>query len=447
MQPKDTIIRNTWKRISILAICVCLSFHMKAQYNGYALSSAGIRIYDASASVLSEINTIPNKENRIVQFGSGISQTDFENICSKLKWIQKISIENAEDAIDNLSCLKKLKNLSCIRIKNCASTEPLSLTPIKDIETLKELTIIKTLVSDVDTLRELENLEIISFAHSPLSSIGFLSEMKQLKKLCLAGNCHTFTNYDTLAKLNMLTDLDISENPQATSDNLDVFSDVTTLLRVNVSDCPNLNSLLFLYSSVARLQECYATNCTNVGNFDILTRASKLKKVDISHSSAKNVSFLKNKTYLKDIRISHTQVASIAEIVDCSELERLDISFTNVSDISALSGKSKIKRLNISNTPITDISALNQCFALTDLNCSDTHIENIESLNNCEKLTKINIGNTEIRNLRPLYAAKKITSIIMDKDVPQVHREALQRRSPLIVIDYTQTENLESLSE
>ena len=70
------------KKLVGFLLSVIVSLQLVAQYNGYSLSTRGLRIYDASASVLAEINKIPNIENRLVQVGEGISQTDFDNICS-----------------------------------------------------------------------------------------------------------------------------------------------------------------------------------------------------------------------------------------------------------------------------------------------------------------------------------------------------------------------------
>ena len=88
-----------------------------AQYNGYSLSTVSVRIYDASASVLNEIQKIPEIENRIVQFGTDISQSDFDAVCSKFKWIKKLVVENTQEII-NVSSVKKLKELESLQLKN-----------------------------------------------------------------------------------------------------------------------------------------------------------------------------------------------------------------------------------------------------------------------------------------------------------------------------------------
>ncbi|MCQ2960529.1 MAG: hypothetical protein MJ198_10150 [Bacteroidales bacterium] len=407
-----------------------------AQYNGYSLSTAGVRIYDASSSVLNEINKVPGIENRLVQIGSDISQSDFDNICSKFKWIKKFSVENNEE-ISDLSSLKKLKEMEFFQLKKCSPKEPISLEPLAELDSLKELHVISTSITGYDALRNLKALVSVSFEKSPLASLGFLSEMKQLKKLNLSGSTHTFQNYDSLGKLNKLTMLDVSYNHQATNETMDVFSDVTTLTKVNISECDRIKSLGFLYSSNSRLQEFYASGCDSIGNFDMLIRALKLKKVDVSHSSTKNIAFLKDKANLKELNVSHTLVSSIAELAVSVDLEKLDLSYSNVEDISVLSAMSKLKKLNLSHSKVTDVSSLSGCVSLTDFDCSDTQIASIEGMEACEKLTKINIGHTPIEHLQPFYSAKKIKEIILDEDIMSVHIEALQRRSPLIIINYS----------
>lgn len=427
------------RRLVLFFTLLSISFFSVAQYNGYALSAAGIRIYDASASVLSEINKIDGKEKRLVQIGAETSQADFDNICSKLKWIEKFSIEKTTDITD-FSSLKKLKQLEYLKIDNgnTPSDDSISLEPLSELIGLKEIHVLGKRTTHVEAISNLTELESVSFVNTQLESLGFLSQMKGLKKLNISGSNHKFINYDTLAKLNQLTTLELTYNPQATSDNLDVFSDVSTLTKVDVSHCENLKSLGFLYGSTGKLQEFYAIGCTSIGNFDMLIRCQKLKKVDLSHSSAKNVKFLTNKQNIKDLRLAHTEVSSISDLAQSIELERLDISYTKVDSIDFLQNMSKLKRLNISNSNITNVSALAGCVALIDFDCSNTPVSSVSGMEQCINLSKINIGHTTISDLTPFYSAKKIKSIIINEYVQPAELEALKRRSPLIIIDVAQ---------
>ena len=62
---KDNEIDFFMKKYILLLIVCFTTLSVNAQYNGYSLSTVGIRVYDASASVLSEINKIPNIEKRL----------------------------------------------------------------------------------------------------------------------------------------------------------------------------------------------------------------------------------------------------------------------------------------------------------------------------------------------------------------------------------------------
>ena len=432
----------------ILLLLVCMAaLGVNAQYDGYSLSSAGIRVYDASASVLSEINKIPDIEKRLVQLGENISQSEFDNVCSKFKWMRKLSIENTHGQISDLSSLKKVKELSFLQIKNASSDEAVSLAPLADLDSLKELVVLSTLVTEYEGLSRLTVLESVSFEKSPLASLDFLSEMKQIKRLNLSGSNHTFANYEALAKLNKISSLDVSYNSQATDDNMDVFSDVTTLTIVNVSECDRLKSLSFLYSSTSRLQEFYAVGCDSISNYDMLIRATKLKKVDLSNSATKNVTFLKNKANIRELNISHTKVSSIEELLPSVNLEKLDLSYTDVEDLSVLSGMSKLKRLNLSHSKVTDVSPLAGCVSLVDFDCSNTQIAVLDGMESCVNLSRINVGNTPLESLRPFYSAKKVKEIIVDEDMSQVHLDALKRRSPLIIINYVKQKTEQQIPE
>ncbi len=426
------------KKISSVLICIAFSICSLAQTEGYAFSSVGIRIYDVSASVLAEVNRIPDKEKRLVQIDcSTLSQSDFNGVIAKLKWVKKLSIEKSSGLIDDINAVGKLKDLEVFHMSNFTTTQnPISLAPLRDLTALKELIISDSQISGADTLRTLVNLQSVSFENSDINTLGFLASMPQLEKLNIAGKHHTFQNYDTLRTLTDLRSLDISENPQATTENVEAFSDFTMLTNVRIASCP-LSSLSFLYSSASRLQTFDASSCPNIANFDLLMRASKLKKVNISNTAAKTITFAKNKVDLKDLRLANTEVESIEALASSINLEWLDISNTKVQDISALVGMTKLKRLLMSHcSAVADVKALSGCESLKVFDCSHSQLASIDGLERCTNLSVIDLSYTMVTDLKPLFSAKKIERLTLDKaNAQQVQLDVLKKRSPLIIIN------------
>lgn len=442
------------KKIFLLLISVAFSICSVAQTEGYAFSSVGIRIYDVSASVLAEVSRIPDKEKRLVQIDcSALSQSDFNGVIAKLKWAKKLSIEKSSGLISDIDAVQKLKDLEVFHMSNFAATvNPISLAPLRQLTALRELIITNSQICDADTLRTLVNVESVSFENSSINALGFLASMPQLKKLNIAGNHHTFQNYDTLRALTDLRLLDISENPQATTENVEAFSDFSMLTNVNISSCP-LSSLSFLYSSASRLQTFEASNCPNISNFDLLMRASKLKKVNISNTEAKTITFAKNKVDLKDLRLANTKVESIEALVSSINMEWLDISNTQVQDLSPLAGMTKLKRFYMPHcNAVTDVKPLAGCEALKVLDCSHSQLSSIEGLETCTNLSVIDLSKTMVTDLKPLFSAKKIERLTLDlhaeTTAQQVQLDVLKKRSPLIVINLrTSTEEVEQQEE
>ncbi len=429
------------KKIFSLLICVAFSICSQAQTEGYAFSSVGIRIYDISASVLSEVNRIPDKEKRLVQIDcSALSQSDFNGVIAKLKWAKKLSIEKSSGLIDNINAVGKLKDLEVFHMSNFTTTQnPISLAPLRYLTALKELIITDSQISGADTLRTLVNLQTVSFENTDINTLGFLTSMPLLEKLNIAGKHHTFQNYDTLRTLTNLRSLNISENPQATTENVEAFSDFTMLTNVSIASCP-LSSLSFLYSSASRLQTFDARDCPNIANFDLLMRASKLKKVNISNTAAKTITFAKNKVNLKDLRLANTEVESIEALVYSINLEWLDISNTKVQDLLPLTGMAKLKRLFMSNcTAITDLRPLAGCESLKVLDCSHTQLASIEGLETCTNLSVIDLSYTLVTDLKPLFSVKKIERLNLDlhaeTSAQQVQLDVLKQQFPLIVVN------------
>jgi len=428
----------------IFTLAFVISFlGIYAQDADFISTANSIKIVALYSNTLNQINKIEAKEEKVVQIDKSITQEDFDKICAKLKWIKKLSFDYDNPFITNIISLQNLTALELLKMRNISSSEKqaIDLSPLAKLTLLKEIDFLGTAVTNTDALSSLITLEKINFTDSKIASIQFLSNTPLVKELILAGNNHTFPNYEPIQNLKKLRVLDIQKNSQATDGNVAVLQNLQELRELDISDCKGITQLQFI-EQCTKLVEFSAANCTNIVNYSALQNLILLKKINLSGSSVTDINFVSNKSDLKDLQISKTAISDITSLNMCASIERLDISYTQVTDITTISRLWKLKRLNIAHTKIASLDALGANFELTDLDASFTQVSDLTPLSQCKKLTNIIVYNSKVTDIKALYSLNKITSLRVDSSVPLAQIDAIKIRFPLIRIDFAESGKL-----
>jgi hypothetical protein len=419
----------------LLSICCLLFVHMSFSRD-YIETATSIRIFKVDAKTLSDLRSAENKEQKLVIIEPGISQEDFSNICSKLRWITKLRIEADNKEISDISAIRSLRSLEVLDIRTLpfAQTSPLDLIVLDKSLNLKELHIQNTAITNTEILQLLPLLEKITFSQAAVSSLSFLEFTKELTDLNLDGTNHTFTDYSAIAHLPKLRNLSIQANSQATNENLLVLQESTTLQSLQISECKHLTSLTFV-SNIKTLRDITANNCVNLTNTDGLIPLQQLRNLSFDSSPIQSIAFAENKSRLRDLSISSTQVTDLSHLQNCSSLARLNISKTNITDISALAQLSSLRRLDLSNTPITNTEQIAQLQGVRILDISNTGISEFSSFQQNRQFEEIIFTGTSISDISPLYVLQRIAYLRMPQNIPQTQIEAVRVRFSNIRID------------
>ncbi|GAB6108906.1 leucine-rich repeat domain-containing protein [Fusibacter bizertensis] len=180
--------------------------------------------------------------------------------------------------------------------------ELVDISDLKYFESLKDLTIHITNVSDLRAIKNLKNLERLNLSLSPIENIDALKSLVNLKYLFIDG-CPV----SDLTAITNLTELNV----------------------LSLTNCPVTN-----YSPLRSL-----VNLTNLW---------------INGCPMSNIEPIKNLTNLLDIRIRNTSVSDLSYLTNLSKLRRADLSYNKIKDISPLENLKKLESLDISGNVVLD---------------------------------------------------------------------------------------------
>lgn len=422
----------------IFFTCFIISFqllHAAAQDTDFTNSTYSIKINTLYNNTLKEIQKIPDKANKTIVLDKNITQDEFNKICSKLKWIQKLSIDN-NSQITHLQAISTLTKLEVLRFKNHApsSHAPIDLAVISKNVLLKELDLSGTCISNEQIIESFPLLEKLYADNSILASLNFLHNTPLLKELSIAGNNHTFEDYTPLNNLIFLRKLNIKSNIQATDYNLSSLTQLSELREITLSNCEQITNLDFL-KQARKLEEIQANYCPALTDFTGITRLPSIKKASFEGATFSNTEIVENFSKLQELYLAHSAITNLSGIEHCKNLERLDASHTAIEQTDEIGKLWKLKRLNVSHTNIQTIAALVANSELIDIDISHTQVEDIQALADSKKLSTIDISYTPLTDIKPLYGMQKISMLKLNNKIPQAQIDAIKIRFPLMVID------------
>lgn len=264
-------------------------------------------------------------------------------------------IEISDGSIDDISCLKYLKNLKQLviarnRISDLSPLEgltqlefvDLSHNPITDISALRSLTSLRQLylngcsVSDISPAYGLTSLEVLYVSDNGINGLNGVSALKNLREIDLQSN--GLVDISVLGELTGLEKLLIGYNR--------VFD--LSFLRSH-----NQNRMIHLQISGNPIKDtsplCSGKLFDNTRS--VTVSAERLGTVDLS--------FLGDIDVFDEIWLNDTDCARLSQYIIGKPISRLALSHSGLSDISWLGTVSSTWNLDISGNPdITDLSAL-----------------------------------------------------------------------------------------
>ena len=277
-------------------------------------------------------------------------------------------IEISDGNIDDISCLKYLKNLKQLVIARNSIWDisplegltqleflDLSNNPITDISPLRSLTSLRQLylngcsAKDPTPVYGLSSLELLYISDNGITGINGISALKDLKAIDLQGNA--IVDASALGELTMLEKIFLGYN--------------------RISDLSFLNS--HTRNRVINLQ-ISGNPITDTSPLTSGKLFDKSRSVSVSADRLGTVdlSFMGDIDVFDEIWLDYTDCTQLSQYVSGKPISRLVVNNSGLSDISWLETVSSTWNLDISGNPgIKDLSALKKMSSLQVVSVSE----------------------------------------------------------------------------
>jgi len=301
-----------------------------------------------------------------------------------------VFIQN-HDTIESVSGIEQLKNLKEFVIigKYHRDQAALDLSPLQDLVQLEELNVDNIPVENTNSLVKLVKLETVSLNNCRIKSIDFLKNTPHVKKLFISGDEHSFPNYEPVAGLTELSVLVISNNKQATDENLKYLVDLSKLTHFEATWCRGITNLEFL-KNCKELVRLRLGVCANLSDCGAISDMPKLKFVDLGKTKIESLGFIKNWPSLESLHVYETPVSDLSPLANCSNLNELNFNYTKVADLSPLSNCRKLKFLYISYAEVSSLKPLYQLYTLNEISLKkDFNKEEVDAFAKANRTVEI----------------------------------------------------------
>lgn len=182
---------------------------------------------------------------------------------------------------EELILLKHFKNLKYLSLAGIKDFDDLS--PVSSVNTLRELNLANTNVSDISFLRPLNNLRTLTISLTPVQDISVLPELSALTVLDISDT--NITDWQPMSHCKKLKELYIRNCKNV---DIDVISSLAKLKVLNINNVvfdnfiflEKLSQLEFISFGGAKLGMPYNTNMSN--DYTPLKKLPKLEQISCS---------------------------------------------------------------------------------------------------------------------------------------------------------------------
>eukprot|EP01083_Nonionella_stella_P067079 177177_1 len=250
------------------------------------------------------------------------------------------------------------------------------INPLSGLHQLELLNLGNNKISSIDGLRTLNgSLKGLDVDSNNVSDVGILSEFKELKELWLSGN--KIKDIGILRELHYLRVLNVSDNMISES-GIESLSGLHQLETLDLSGNNIPISIEGLRTLNASLIELWLGGC-NISSIEVL---GELKK-------------------LRELYLPRNKIKDIEPLRELHNLELLDLSANMISDIDALSGLTGLEKLYLSQNNISDINPLRNIDWIGTLHLDQNNIEVLDAFTSLG-VCRLYLSKNKITDIKPL---------------------------------------------
>ena len=333
------------------------------------LSIKGIQLTEDQQKALAE--ELPNcaihseateEESQDISFGGVTFHTD----------VAELNLTGM--GLQNISALSNCKNLQHLDLSGNNITD---LSPLMDLPMLKWLNISNNSISDLRPLMGMSSIRFLNASGNFIGSTVPLGNMVGLTELHLSDN--SIYDFSGLKKLRSLQTLGLA-NTNLTNEGLLSLMSLTSLTSLNIENNPdltteavnmletNLYTCRITHSELTPMvyidNYAYPGDSTNINlsglnifNINAISQFSNPETINLSANNLSDIYVFQsspNRLLIRNLDLSYNALTDITPLASLSNLETLDISYNMISSELPLLALTNLRYLNISGTPLNE---------------------------------------------------------------------------------------------
>ena len=287
-------------------------------------------------------------------------------------------------------------------------------------------------------LQYMINLEELTIEHGEPGQLSAIKDIRTLKKLTVKNLNISSADVEAIGYLTSLTELTLEGCGISTVTPLSCLTELT-ILNLNNNAIRNIGAL----SSLTNLEQLNMQRNVVV-DVSPLAQCLFLKTLNLSYNTITDIAPLSTLNLVTKLDISHNQIVDVSVLSNMTELSELDANNNQITDIASLSVCKKLNQLNVSVNAITSLESLKDHMQITTLNFSNNQVTQLPAWSKTSKLVTIDGSYNNISDLSPLAGHENINNILMDYNANISSVDMLADCHVLIVVNVYGTQVRES---
>ncbi len=339
-------------------------------------------------------------------------------------WWESLSIDwqNVFTAVGKISAQPGKDELA--RLTNLDSINVAGKTRIKDVEPLRKLPNLKTLVAnrtsitDLSGLAELTKIQKLDISDCAVSDISVVKGFKNLRELI--ADRTKVEKLDPLFGLPSLKKVLIDQSTVHDIIALEFLEQNPRCLIVYKTNHLNRwwHSLSQEWKDVFQSQMEHDTTTTR----ENLHRLAERSSLTFKDAAVNDLTVLSEFIRLRELHFSGTGISAIPVLENLKTITSLHATSSPLQQINTLAQFTALEDLNISDTPVDELKPLASLQNLKKLNCSGTQIKKLDALRSLSNLESLDCSNTKVSSLDeveglPLKSLKCYNTKISEREI------------------------------
>jgi len=308
--------------------------------------------------------------------------------------LERIRVQDCQQAH------QKLLHQTSLDLSNQSSSSQRleDISPLASLTHLEELNLDFNRIRDINPLSSLVNLRVLYLKHGTISTRRYLIRNHTYESLDLTPIANLLNLEHLDISKNIITNLeplDSLTNLQHLIIDCIGFCSYPSLAETHPDLAEQYNHSVDItpLSNLTNLKILHFNNNPHIQDLSPLASLKQLQVLGVSHNSIKDIRFLKDLVNLEALYLAANQFKDVSPLQNLKKMRIL--SMTNnrqISDITHLSSLTNLQELNLYMNQITDVTPLSSLQNLLVLNLQSNPIQDLSPLSSLTNLQALAIN-------------------------------------------------------